>query len=97
MLNFLGAMMRLSKSKRERALILPSESIFAVSDGKVTAKCRLPKSLIDVIRIPNSWYIAVFHPFSTVQTTPKGVFLHQKHVCKSTLFFIKSKTFIRFH
>ena len=30
-------MMRLSESKRERALILPSESIFAVFDGKGTA------------------------------------------------------------
>jgi uncharacterized protein (AIM24 family) len=32
-----AAMMRLSESKRERALILPSESIFAVFDGKGTA------------------------------------------------------------
>ena len=29
--------MRLSESKRERALILPSESIVAVFDGKGTA------------------------------------------------------------
>ena len=33
-------MMRLSESKRERALILPSESIFAVFDGKGTAILR---------------------------------------------------------
>jgi len=37
---FSTAMMRLSESKRERALILPSESIFAVFDSKGTAKKR---------------------------------------------------------